>query len=658
LGTEDSVDGIFKTIKDCASISKVAGGIGIHISNIRSKDSYVRGTGGKSDGLIPMLKVYNHTARYINQGNRRNGSFATYTEPWHADIFSFLDAKKNHGNEEERARDLFYALWIPDLFMERVISNGMWSLMCPDICPGLTDVYGGEFDELYTSYENEGRYKEQIPARELWDEIITAQIETGMPYMCYKDSVNRKSNQKNIGIVKSSNLCAEVTLYSDSKEYACCNLISIRLPSYIIPNKNILSLKSSEIKMYGKKNCEFCLMAKALLKEHNVDFDYVSVDDPDLCGMFYDKYNVKSVPQIFVDKNNIGGFEKLLDLVRPSIDYEKIVEVVHTGVDNLNRIIDINYYPVPETKISNMKHRPIGIGVQGLADVFSSMWTNFDSDLARDLNKKIFECIYYAAVQKSMLIAKERTLQFQTGDLVNTTSEIINEKFPGAYSTFEGSPLQQGQFQFDLWGKPPIETEIWENLRKDVQKYGVRNSMLLAIMPTASTAQILGSNEACEPFTSNMYVRRTLAGEFIVINRYLMKILYDMGMWDEKMKHRIMYNRGSIQNIKTIPKFIREMFKTSTELPQKSLIDMSADRGIYVCQSQSLNLFTSNPTPEQITKMHFYGYKKGLKTGQYYLRSSSAMHAQSFTIEPGLENEFKKELLDQDQGQDCEACGS
>ena len=605
-----------------------------------------------------MLKVYNHTARYINQGNRRNGSFSIFLEPWHADIFTFLDAKKNHGNEEERAKDLFYALWIPDLFMERVKEEGMWSLMCPDICPGLTDVYGKEFNELYISYENKGSFKEQIPARKLWNEIITAQIETGMPYMCYKDSVNEKSNQKNIGIIKSSNLCSEITLYSDSKEYACCNLISIRLPSYIIPNEGIVSLKSSEIKIYGKKDCEFCHMAKALLKEHKIDYSYVSVDDSDLCELFYEKYNVKSVPQVFIDKCNIGGFENLLELVRPVIDYKKIIEVVHTGVENLDKIIDINYYPVPETKISNMKHRPIGIGVQGLADVFSMMWINFDSYLAKELNKKIFETIYYAAMQKSMLIAKERSEQYECGNKIHE-NEILNESFPGAYSTFEGSPLQQGKFQFDLWNEKPLGNYDWESLRKQVQKYGVRNSTLLAIMPTASTSQILGSNEACEPFTSNMYVRRTLAGEFIVINKYLMNILNNMGIWSERLKFQIMHTRGSIQTIKTIPKFIREMFKTSTEIKQKNIIDLSADRAIYICQSQSLNLFVSDPSPELITKMHLYGHKKGLKTGLYYLRTNASCSAQTFTLNPKLEEEFRQEQIkNETESDECLNCGS
>jgi ribonucleoside-diphosphate reductase alpha subunit len=660
LGTEDSVDGIFSTIKNCANISKVAGGIGIHITNVRARGSYVRGTSGDSDGLMPMLRVYNDTARYINQGSRRNGSFAVYISPWHADVKEFLYAKRNHGVDDQRARDLFYALFISDLFMTRVKNNETWSLMCPDECPGLTDSYGQEFEELYKTYENNKLYKEQLPAREIWDIILTTQIETGMPYMLYKDAINRKSNQKNIGVIKSSNLCSEITLVSDEKEFACCNLVSLRLSSYITPNKEIKNIKNNEVKMYGKEYCSYCKMAKALFIEHNIEYTYVPLDDDNLRQLFYKEYNVKSVPQIFVGGERIGGFNELLEKVRPEFDYDKLEEVVHVTVENLNRIIDINFYPTPECKLSNFKHRPIGIGVQGLADVFMEMWLPYESEQAKKLNKKIFETIYYAAATKSMLIAKER--KEQDSELLFNEYETPHEDYPGAYSTFFGSPLQQGEFQFDMWGVTPTPHRYdWESLRKNIKLYGVRNSTFTALMPTASTAQILGSSPSFEPVSSNMYLRRTLAGEFKVINEYLMKILNGMGIWDDKMKDRVMFHRGSIQKIGSIPLEIREIFKTAYELKQKTLIDMSADRGAYICQSQSFNIFVNEATPELLTKIHMYGWNngssRGLKTGSYYIRSKPAVNSQQFTINPNLEQEFRDEM-NKMEDQECLNCGS
>jgi len=771
LHTEDSVQGIFKTISDCASISKVAGGIGIHISNIRANKSYVRGTGGASDGVLPMLKVYNETAKYINQGNKRNGSFAVYTEPYHYDIEIFLNAKRNHGNEEERARDLFYALWIPDIFMRKVKNDEDWHLMCPDECPNLPDTYGEEFDNLYNKYISEGKYKKIIKARKLWDKIIDVQLETGMPYMCYKDHVNRKTNQQNIGTIKSSNLCvspetriltkkgyfpikefkdkevevwngeewsktkvrqtgenqkllhlkfsndielncteyhkfyiqinekniqmkakdlkigmklieyklpnneicnditvvsvednnryddtycfkeekrgmgifegiltgncSEINLYSDKGEYACCNLVSLRLQSYIIPNKNVNIYKESYVKIYTKQDCGYCKMAKALFIKNDIKFNEISLDDDELRHLFYDKYKVNTVPQIFIDKTLIGGFNELLENVRPEYDHEQLRKTVYTCVENLNKIIDINYYPTPETEKSNFRHRPIGIGVQGLANVFIEMWVSYDSDIARQLNKDIFETIYFAAMEKSCEMAKE--------------SE--------PYSTFKGSPLEKGIFQFDMWGVTPSDRWDWDTLKENVKKYGVRNSTLLALMPTASTAQILGSEECFQPITSNMYLRRTLAGEFIVINSELMNILCNMGIWDEEMKYRIMYHKGSISNITKIPKELRDIFKTAWEISQKSLIEMSADRGAYVCQSQSFNIFIKEPDPNILTKIHFKGWESGLKTGSYYIHSKPSTNSQNFTIEPKMEELFIKELL-QNKTEDCEACGS
>lgn len=659
MGTDDSVHDIFSTIHDCAMISKVAGGIGVHISNIRARNSYVRGTGGKSDGILPMLRVYNDTAEYINQGDRRKGSFAMYMEPWHADILEFLYAKRNQGIDAERARDLFYALWVPDIFMERVEKNSYWSLMCPDECPGLTDAYGKSFNELYESYENEGRFRKKVQAREIWNILITTQIETGMPYMCYKDSFNLKSNQMNIGTIKSSNLCAEIALYSDKNQYACCNLASIRLHSFLKPNENINRMKS--VRFYGKKDCKYCSMAIALFIEHSVKYNYISLDDPELRDMFFTKYGVTTVPQIFFGSERIGGYSDLLELIRPTIDYSKMREVVHTVVENLNKIIDINYYPVEQTRLSNLCHRPIGIGVQGLADVFMSMWLPFDSEISRSINLEIFETLYYSAVEKSMLLARDRKELWDNNMLILNEYENVHKDYPGAYNSFYGSPLQQGKFQFDLWNVKPSNRYNWDELMTNIQRYGVRNSTLLALMPTASTAQILNSVEAFEPISSNMYIRRTLAGEFKVVNEYLMKILYNMGLWDDKMKYRIMHHRGSIQSIFQIPVEIREIFKTAYEIKQKTIIDMAVDRGAFVCQSQSLNIFINEQNPEKfadiLTKVHFYGWKNGLKTGSYYIRSKAAVDTQTFTLTPNLEEEFRKESVQFNQ-EGCLHCGS
>lgn len=570
---DDSISGIFRTLEDCALISKHAGGIGLHIHNVRSRGSRIRGTNGTSDGLVPMLRVFNNTARYVNQSGKRSGSIAMYLEPWHADIEPFLEMKKNHGSEEERARDLFYALWVPDLFMERVKDGKMWSLMCPDECRGLSDVYGDEFNALYERYENEGKFKKQIPAQELWWQILQAQIENGVPYLLFKDHVNRKNNQKNLGTIKSSNLCSEVTLYTSPDEIAVCNLASIALPSFI---------------------------------------DY--------------------------DENK-----------QPRYNFQKLHDVTKVITKNLNKVIDVNFYPVEKARRSNFRHRPLGIGVQGLADTYVMMRLPFDSQEAMELNKSIFETIYHGSMESSMELSKKRgellhdynnnkiTFDELSSMLSFNEYEVPNPKYLGAYKTFEGSPACEGRFQFDLWGvKPSSGLWDWDTLKANVMKYGIRNSVLLSPMPTASTSQILAFNECFEPFTSNLYKRKTLAGEFIIVNKYLITDLVKLGLWDKDMKNKIIMHDGSIQSIEEIPKELRELYRTAWELKQKTLIDQSADRGAYVCQSQSLNLFMEDPDFKKLSSMHFYSWQRGLKTGIYYLRTRSRAQAQKFTIDPSL----------------------
>ena len=559
LGMEsDSMDGIYNTLKECAMISKWAGGIGLHIHNVRASGSQIRGTNGQSTGLVPMLKVYNATAKYVNQGGKRNGSFAMYLEPWHADVEMFLQMRKNHGDEELKARDLFYALWIPDLFMERVKTEGMWTLMCPDECPGLSDVYGQEFVDLYTRYESEGKGRRVLKARELWFQILDAQMETGTPYLLYKDACNLKSNQKNLGTIKSSNLCTEIIQYSDDKESAVCNLASIALPTFI-----------------------------------------VTVDGT------------------------------------PRFDYDKLHQVTKVVTYNLNRIIDVNFYPTPKTEISNRRHRPIGMGVQGLADVFMMLNIAFSGEEARTINKNIFETIYHAALEQSMEMAKVE----------------------GPYETFQGSPASQGILQFDMWNVDPTnERYDWATMKVEVQKHGLRNSLLVAPMPTASTSQILGFNECIEPITSNIYTRRTLAGEFIMANRYLMNDLIGLDLWNERIKNNIIANHGSVQHIEIIPKEIREKYRTVWELPMRTLIDMSADRGAFICQSQSLNLWLEDPNYKNLTSMHFYAWSKGLKTGIYYLRRRGRHQAQQFTIEP--EKKDLGETMYEESEEICEMCSA
>lgn len=530
---DDSIDGIYDTLKQCAKISQSAGGIGLSIHNVRATGSYIRGTNGVSNGIIPMLRNFDMTARYVDQGGgKRKGSFAIYLEPWHADIFEFLQLKKNHGKEELRARDLFYALWIPDLFMKRVESNSDWSLMDPNECPGLGDSWGEEFERLYEKYEKEGKARRKVKAQELWFEVLEAQIETGVPYMLFKDAANRKSNQKNLGTIKSSNLCTEIMEYTSADEVAVCNLASLSLPKYV--------------------------------KED-------------------------------------GTF-----------DHQKLYEITKVVTKNLNKVIDVNYYPVPEARNSNMRHRPIGLGVQGLADAFIMMRHPFESPEAKKLNREIFETIYFAAMESSMEIAKKE----------------------GAYETFKGSPTSKGIFQFDMWGVTPDSGRWdWEKLKQEVKKNGVRNSLLVAPMPTASTSQILGNNECFEPYTSNIYTRRVLSGEFIVINKHLLKDLIKMNLWSEDMKNQLIGANGSVQEIPGIPDDIKELYKTVWEISQKTIVEMAAERGPYICQSQSLNIHMLNPNFGKLTSMHFTAWKLGLKTGMYYLRTKAATDAIKFTVE-------------------------
>jgi ribonucleoside-diphosphate reductase alpha chain len=616
---DDSLDGIFNTLKECANISKWAGGIGLHIHNIRATGSLIRGTNGYSTGIVPMLRVFNNTARYIDQGGRRNGSFAIYLEPWHADISDFLDLKKNQGDEETRARDLFYALWIPDLFMEKIKTNEDWCLFCPDECPGLADVYGNEFKELYTKYENAGSFKRKVKSRDLWFKILDSQMETGTPYLCYKDAANIKSNQKNIGTIKSSNLCTEIIQYSDKNETAVCNLASIALNKFV-------------------------------------------------------NYDVDMSQYIF--------------------NYEHLHDVVRVVTRNLNRVIDINYYPTEKTRVSNLLHRPIGIGIQGLADVFFMMNIAFHSEEAIKINRLIFETIYHAALYESNIISTNRsnflnnlnircydevneyfklcmissssTYDFNKDNFYLTNEEYTNlhtsPEMMGSYSSFIGSPMSKGIFQFDMWNVVPTPGRYdWETLRSNIIKHGLRNSLLVAPMPTASTSQILGNNECFEPITTNIYTRRTLAGEFVMINKYLIRELIDLGIWNEKIKNNIIANRGSIQQIDSsvfpaLTETIKHKYKTVWEIPMKHLIDMAADRGAFICQSQSLNLWLEEPNYNTMTSMHFYSWTKGLKTGIYYLRRKPKHQAQQFTIEPEKNVNPEKEIIDNENT--CEMCSS
>lgn len=554
---EDSIGGIYDTLKNCAMISKYAGGIGVSIHDVRASNSYIRGTNGTSNGLVPMLRVFNNTARYVDQGGgRRKGSIAVYLEPWHADVESFLDLRKNQGNELERARDLFYALWVPDLFMERVEANGDWSLFCPNEAPGMSDVYGSSFDKLYESYESRGLARKTMPARDLWDRILDTQVETGTPYILFKDAANSKSNQKHLGVIKSSNLCTEIMEYTDKDEIAVCNLASINLAAMVV-----------------------------------------------------DAYEFES-----------------------SFDFDLLRSTAEIVTDNLNKVIDRNFYPVVEARNSNMRHRPIGIGIQGLADAFIMLRLPFDSPQASELNKMIFETIYYGAMKASISLSQK----------------------DGPHESFRGSPLSKGQFQFDLWGVDPSDRYDWDDLRSKVIKFGARNSLLVAPMPTASTAQILGNNESFEPFTSNVYTRRVLAGEFAVVNKHLLKDLTGLGIWNDDLKEKLLKARGSVQDIPGISAHLKKMYKTVWEIPQKVMLDQAADRGPFVCQSQSMNIHMADPSRGKLTSMFFYGWKKGLKTGMYYLRTRPKADSIQFAVDKTT----SKASQGSDSEEECLTCSA
>jgi ribonucleoside-diphosphate reductase subunit M1 len=661
---EDSISGIYDTLKDCALISKHAGGIGLSIHDIRAKDSHIAGTNGVSNGLVPMLRVFNDTARYVDQGGgKRNGSFAMYLEPWHADIFEFIELKKNHGNELERARDLFYALWIPDLFMERVLSDGDWSLFCPHECPGLSDSWGNEFNNLYDKYVSEGKSRQTIKARELWSAILTSQIEVGTPYLLYKDACNRKSNQQNLGTIKSSNLCTEIVEYTSPKETAVCNLASISLKKFV-KKKDTNGLV---FRVFSKPNCVYCELAKGLLNKMNIQYEVKSYKElTGLSGLH--PHGVK-FPQIYrIDnyKNDIiGGYTELYEYLKPSYDYVSLQKITERLTKNLNNIIDYNYYPTQETRTSNLRHRPIGIGVQGLANVFFEFGYAFDSDEAKELNERIFECIYYGSLKASMEIAKSRESlmekyksyknQFADGsdfggdnfissDEFNKVKNILHNVIPqelnrevylGSYSSFIGSPLYNDKLQFDLWNTNVTDIyHDWTSLRKDIKRYGVRNSLLVAPMPTASTAQILGNYECFEPILSNIYTRRVLSGEYMVMNDYLVEDLMSLGIWSTELKDKIIANDGSVLNIPEIPDILKNRYKTVWEIKQKNILDMAVSRGKFICQSQSMNLFLESPNLKTMSNMHSYSWKKGLKTGIYYLRSRPSSKAIQFTLDP------------------------
>ena len=554
---EDSIEGIYDTLGLCASISKYAGGIGLSVHHIRATDSYVRGSNGTSNGLVPMLRVFNDTARYVDQGGgKRKGSFATYLEPWHADIFAFLDLKKNHGNELERARDLFYAMWIPDLFMERVEKNQDWSLFCPNECPGLPDSWGSKFKDLYEGYEKEGKARCTIPAQKLWYAILQSQVETGTPYMLYKDACNSKSNQQNLGTIRSSNLCTEIVEYTSPDEVAVCNLASINLS------------------------------------------------------------NLANIP----DK---------------TFDFQQLYRLSKVITRNLNKVIDVNFYPVEEARTSNMRHRPIGIGVQGLADAFCKLRMPFESPQAAQLNKDIFETIYFGAIEASCELAEEF----------------------GTYETYEGSPMSEGKLQFDMWGVTPSTRWDWATLREKIGRFGLRNSLLIAPMPTASTAQILGNNESTEPFTSNMYNRRVLAGEFPVVNKYLLKDLVSRGLWTSEVRNQLIADHGSVQNIPSIPTELKDLYKTVWEIKQKCVIDQAADRAAFICQSQSLNIHMAEATVARLTSMHFYAWKKGLKTGMYYLRTRPKADAIQFTVDQEALARSRKTVVEESESE-CTSCSA
>ena len=634
LGFEDSLEGIYKGISDTAMISKQAGGVGIHIHEIRSKGSYIHSTNGSASGIIPMIRVLNSTARYIDQGGgKRAGSFALFLEPWHADIIEYLELRRNIGDENLRARDLFYGLWCPSYFMECVMKNKKWFLFDPNKCKGLNKVYGEEFKTLYKKYVHEKLYEKEMQARELWFDVIKSQIETGTPYMLYKDNINLLSNQKNVGMIESTNLCCEIMEYSNKNEYAVCNLSSIALPQCLKENKNVPFLKEQHIVIITKPNCFYCNLLKNLLQKE-FQIKYEEIAHTDISSLEHKRYNtsvMKTFPQVYINDELCGGFVEIFNqYLKPEFDFIFLAKLVEDLVENLDRCIDINKYPLEECKRSNLNMRPMGIGVQGLADVFIKLLQPYDSEESKELNRKIFQCMYFHAISKSVELSKQY----------------------GPYPKYEGSPLSEGKFHFDLYSdinKYPYQFHYdFDNLREKILTNGVRNSLFIALMPTASTAQVLGNTESFEPVTSMFYVRRTKAGEFYCIHREFQKIMGYGGIWSNELKDRLILNKGSIQTISKIPSSLKTVFKTVWEISQKSIIDMASDRQYFIDQSQSMNIYLTNPSTDLLNRIHFYAYRKNLKTGSYYIRSRSISSSQNFFISASKEKQYLE----------CDTCSS
>lgn len=685
MGTYDSLEEITKTWNSCAQISKWSGGIGLHVSNIRGKNSMINGTGGKSNGLVPFLRVFNDIARWIDQGGKRPGAIAIFLEPHHPDIFEFLDLRKNFGAETERARDLFLSLWISDLFMKQVDSDGDWYLMSADMCPGLPDVYGEQFEDLYWSYVEQKKYVQVVKARKLWMAIMDAQIETGTPYIGFKDAINRKCNQQNLGTIKSSNLCHEITEYSDHNEYAVCNLASIPINQCTVPFDN-----TQEFIIYTKPECKYSKWVKLYMDNNNIKYKEIEYSIMVLPELRKYVENI-TFPQIFTfDMKHIGGWNDVYKYTAATYDYKKLYDIAYTATINLDKVIDINYYPVPQAKLSNMKHRPIGLGIQGLADALVQLRLQFESDDAVEFNARVMETIYLASVTASNDIAKSRLngmnrlctilKKFKYPEFYDTSYVHINEEINslyhklkpnkyeldrtdwhsdtlGSYSSFNGSPFSQGIFQFDMWGVEPFYKEEWIKLRASVMRYGTRNSLLTALMPTANTSQILGNNECFEFFTNNIYSRKTSAGEFPLVNKYLVQDLLNIGLWDNNTKDMILAASGSIQNIDIIPVVFKQLYKTIWEIKQIWVLKAAKARGAFVDQTQSMNIFMSAPDYQRLGSSHFWAWKNGLKTGMYYLRSKPSTDAIKFTIDPNLVN--KKKNVDEEAEIVCDpVCGS
>ena len=680
LGTFDSLEEITKTWNSCAQISKWSGGIGLHVSNIRGKNSIIKGTGGKSNGLVPFLRVFNDIARWIDQGGKRPGSIAIFLEPHHPDIFDFLDLRKNFGAETERARDLFLSLWISDLFMKQVDCDGDWYLMSADTCPGLPDVYGDAFETLYWSYVEQKKYTSVVKARKVWMAIMDAQIETGTPYIGFKDHINRKCNQKNLGTIKSSNLCHEITEYSDNNEYAVCNLASIAINQCIVP-----FTQKDKFVVYTKPNCVFCKWTLSYIKNNNFDYNEIEYNNDNLNDLRNKISGDVTFPQVFINDNHIGDWSEFYKYTASTFDYDKLYKVAYTATINLDKVIDINYYPVPQAKLSNMKHRPVGLGLQGLADTLVSLRIPFDTDEAVLLNAKVMETIYIASITASNQLAYERYAdmkvlcankfdypEFYNEQMIFSDTTInnlyhklkpnkyelmkdINSTTLGAYSSFDGSPFSKGIFQFNMWSVEPLYKSRWAELRENVMKYGTRNSLLTALMPTANTSQILGNNECFEFFTNNIYTRKTSAGEFPLVNKHLVKDLININMWSPTMKDLILANSGSVQNIDGIPSQIKQLYKTIWEIKQIWVLKAAAARGAFVDQTQSMNIFMSEPDYQRLGSSHFWAWRNGLKTGMYYLRSKPSVDAIKFTLDPKL---IKKDTEEETCDITCGSCSA